>query len=109
MIEFNPFHYTGKKTMERTGLTSEEHAVSQNEHLSFEEKVEKSKPGAEILINNSRFITIIDSFTKEKGGLQNLTEDTCETFLNKHPDCPYSAEMIIAIAEKIEEMRKRAH
>ncbi len=71
MIEQNQFHNMGLETMNKRGLTPQEYAISQNENLTFEEKVEKLRAGAEILnkklkiyIHNWRLLKQTRRFSK---------------------------------------------
>jgi hypothetical protein len=106
MQEQNPYHGTSLNAMQRQGLTSEENILSRGEQMTFDEKVEKLRLGAETIVKNTRFAIVIELYSQQHGGAENLTEETCEQFLQEHPDCPYEAGMVFAIAERMEEMKR---
>ncbi|MDO8604400.1 MAG: hypothetical protein Q7K40_03325 [bacterium] len=106
MQEHNEYQGTGLNSMKITGLTSEERAVSKGEDMSFNEKVDKLRLGAETIVKNTRFALAIEIFSREHSGAFNLTEENCEQFLHEHPECPYEAAMVLAIAQKMDTAKK---
>lgn len=95
----NPFRGGSKDEMLRGGLSRPERAAS-NDSDSFAEKLEKSRMGAEIIMEHSKHVNAIEQFSRQHGNATSLTEEDCVRFLEEHPNCPYEPSMVLAIAER---------
>lgn len=73
------------------GLSSQERQVLKEQgKTSFEQQKEKLMEGAKIVVKNHEFVQLVTALLKKHGDdLNNLTEDVCQTFLDRNPDLPY--------------------
>jgi hypothetical protein len=107
MNQENPYRGAGIGAMKKDGLSQQERAVSENENDSFEQRLEKSRRGAEIIMEHSKYVTAIEQFAQRHRDSSFLTEKDCELFLKEHPNCPYETSLVLAITERIQSAPSR--